>query len=167
MKIHFYGFIVWAVNIYLSPITCPVRIPPVMKIEVPIPMAPRKAVGAISPKYRGWTLIAMPAKINNSHCNTAELWPAGSHLEQNLLSRNIWTLKGFCNFNYFNYITFAILHIDFAVVVLAESEQRHDWGTFRIHPNAFFRNTRDSTPLAVMIAHSVCFFASLLFHQGF
>lgn len=34
-----------------------------MKIEVPIPMAPRNAVGAISPKYRGCTQMAMPVKI--------------------------------------------------------------------------------------------------------
>lgn len=38
---------------YLRPTTCPMRIPAVRKMEVPIPMAPRSAVGAISPKYRG------------------------------------------------------------------------------------------------------------------
>lgn len=34
-----------------------------MKIEVPIPIAPRSAVGAISPKYWGWTQMATPVKI--------------------------------------------------------------------------------------------------------
>lgn len=45
---------------YLRPTTCPIRIPAVRKMEVPIPMAPRSAVGAISPKYRGWTQRPMP-----------------------------------------------------------------------------------------------------------
>lgn len=39
--------------VYLRPITCPARIPPVMKMEVPVPIKPRNAVGAISPRYRG------------------------------------------------------------------------------------------------------------------
>lgn len=53
----------WGVNAfvsYLRPITCPVKIPPVMKMEVPMDMAPRRARGAISPIYRGCTQIAIP-----------------------------------------------------------------------------------------------------------
>lgn len=50
---------------YLRPITCPVRIPPVMKMEVPITMAPRRALGAISPIYRGCTHIPIPVILNN------------------------------------------------------------------------------------------------------
>lgn len=50
---------------YLRPFTCPIKIPAVMKIEVPIPIAPRSAVGAISPKYWGWTQMATPVKIKH------------------------------------------------------------------------------------------------------
>lgn len=45
---------------YRRPTTCPSKMPAVMKIEVPIPTVPRSAVGAISPRYRGWTQRPMP-----------------------------------------------------------------------------------------------------------
>ena len=48
---------------YLRPTTCPAKSPKVMEIEVPIPMAPRNAVGAISPRYRACTQRPMPVKI--------------------------------------------------------------------------------------------------------
>lgn len=53
------------ISVYLRPTTCPTKIPTVMKTEVPIPMAPRSAVGAISPKYRGWTQMPMPMKTKH------------------------------------------------------------------------------------------------------
>lgn len=48
--LYLWQLILFVFGIYLRPITCPVKMPPVMKTEVPIPMAPRNAVGAISPK---------------------------------------------------------------------------------------------------------------------
>lgn len=38
---------------YRRPTTCPSKMPAVMKIDVPIPMVPRSAVGAISTRYIG------------------------------------------------------------------------------------------------------------------
>lgn len=57
-------------SIYLSPITCPDKIPTVRKIEIPIPMVPRKAVGAISAKNIGSTHKPMPGKRKGKPAKT-------------------------------------------------------------------------------------------------
>lgn len=50
----------------LKPIICPVRIPPVRKMELPMAMPPLRCFGATSPRYRGCTQSPIPAsKWNN------------------------------------------------------------------------------------------------------
>lgn len=48
-------------NSNLKPIICPVRIPPVRKMELPMAMPPLRCFGATSPIYRGCTQIPIPA----------------------------------------------------------------------------------------------------------
>lgn len=65
---------------YLSPTTCPDKIPPVMKIEVPIPMAPRSEVGAISPRYCGWTQMATPVRRKHGWSHILGVWVKYKHV---------------------------------------------------------------------------------------